>query len=300
MASLISERRFYCGAMDNTIQGRLETIKNVLPFEVTKLDIHDGGDDFLVIEVNGEWMFRFSRQEISRKAFAVEKTFLSKFRCISPLPIPDYHYEGYDFGGYPKIHGTLLTPDMFAGLSEPVRTRIALQMGQFLSAIHNYPVPEASCLGVTEGWGGWYVKIFENFKEAVAPLLSASARKNTLLCLDQILMEPFELSVIHGDFALEDHVFFDQEQQELCGVIDFADVTIHDPAYDFQNILEYGSEEYFDEVMRHYRGIINDTFLKRTKLHIESRPMREASYSLLFGFEKRFKNRMEYLEARYG
>ena len=285
--------------MDSTIQGHLETIKNVLPFDVNDLGIHDGGDDFLVVEVNGKWMFRFPRNDIARNAFVVERAFLSRFKSISPLPIPDYQYEGNDFGGYHKILGTLLTPEVFAGLSKPAWMRIAQQIGQFLSAIHKYPVQEASRLWVTEGWGGWYVKIIQNYRETVAPMLSPSARKNTLQHMEQMLAEPFEARVIHGDFAFEDHVFFDVQRQELSGVIDFADVTIHDPAYDFQNVLEYGGEKYFEEVMRHYQGVGDAAFFKRTKFHIESRPMREASYSLLFGFEKRFKNRMEYLEAKY-
>ena len=71
--------------MDSVIQAYLETITSVFPFDITNLAIHDGGDDFLVIEVNGEWMFRFPRQEISRKAFAVEKAFLSWKRLTPSL-----------------------------------------------------------------------------------------------------------------------------------------------------------------------------------------------------------------------
>ena len=286
--------------MNELAEKYLYQIKKVFPLEINAFALHDSGDDFVIIEVNQTWMFRFPRNELSQKAMGVETDFLAEFKAISPLPVPARSYIGQDFVGYRKIQGVSLSLEIFMGLSNPARIRIAQQIGQFLSAIHNYPVREASSLGVTEGWGGWYVKIFENFKEAVVPLLSASARKNTLLCFEQILMEPFEPSVIHGDFALEDHVFFDERRQELSGVIDFADVTIHDPAYDFQNVLEYGGEKYFEEVMRHYQGIGNGVFLERTKLHIETRPMREASYSLLFGFEKRFKDRLVYLEARYG
>jgi hypothetical protein len=79
-----------------------------------------------------------------------------------------------------------------------------------------------------------------------------------------------------------------------------ADVTLDDPANNFQNILEYGGEEFFEAVMCHYQGKKDSTLLKRTKLRIEARPLFEASFSLLFGFEKRFKERMGYIEAKYG
>jgi len=38
----------------NLIQNHLETIKSVFPQEIASTTIHDGGDDFLVIEVNGK------------------------------------------------------------------------------------------------------------------------------------------------------------------------------------------------------------------------------------------------------
>jgi aminoglycoside 2''-phosphotransferase len=286
--------------MTSEIQRHLETIKRVLPFDITEVSIHDSGDDFLVIEINAGWMFRFPRQAIAAKAMEVEKVFLCKFKETSPLPVPDYRYAGEYFAGYPKIHGEVLSPEIFQGLSPTTRDQIARQIGEFLSAVHNFPVDEAKRIGLTEGWGGWYAKIIQNFREVVAPALSPSARQNGLACIEQMAAEKFESKVIHGDFALEDHVFFDGKRQELSGVIDFADVTLNDPAHDFQNIVEYGGEAFFEAVMSHYRGENDPALLKRTRLRIQTRPLLEASYSLLFGFEERFKERMGYIEAKYG
>ena len=286
--------------MNEAIQTYIDKIKQVFPHNIDETFVHDEGDDFLVIEVNGEWMFRFPRQEFSRKAFAVEKAFLARFNPISPLPVPDYQYSGDDFGGYRKIHGSPLSIELFQNLSGASQERIAQQIGQFLSTIHNFPMDEAKQIGLTGDWGGWYFKIIQNYRETVAPMLSSSARKTSLQFIEQTLAELFEARVLHGDFALEDHVFFDMQRQELSGVIDFADVTLNDPAHDFQNIVEYGGESFYEEIMEHYQGRDDPTLLKRTKLRIEARPMLEASSSLLFGFEKRFKDRMEYLEAKYG
>jgi len=82
-------------------------------------------------------------------------------------------------------------------------------------------------------------------------------------------------------------------------VIDFADVTINDPAHDFQNIVEYGGDAFFQSVMEHYKIKDDPTLLRRTKLRIEARPLFEAAYSLMFGFDERFKDRIEYIEAEY-
>jgi aminoglycoside 2''-phosphotransferase len=286
--------------MTDTFEKQLAAVKEVFPAELSTVTIHENGDDFIVFEINHAWMFRFPRREISRDAQKVEKAFLATFKHISPLPVPDYQYLGDDFVGYPKIQGASLSLDLFQSLSIKSRQRIAEQIGEFLSSVHNFPIDDAKQMGVTVGWNGWHQKGIQTFREELAPLLTPTARRNALACLDRMLAEPFEWKVIHGDFALEDHVFFDEQRQELSGVIDFADVTLNDPAHDFQNIVEYGGEEFFDAVLDHYHGADDPTLLKRTKLRIEARPMLEASYGLIFGFEESFKERMNWIESNHG
>ena len=286
--------------MTDTLERQITAIKNIFPSDISNVTTHDNGDDFFVVEINHEWIFRFPRQEIASKALQVEKAFLARFKTISPLPVPDYKYSGEGFVGYPKIQGMALSVELFQNLSKASRERIARQMGQFLSAVHNFPVDEAKRLGLTEGWDGWYIKIIQNFRDAIVPTLLSSAQKSAMTCIEQMLAEPFESLVIHGDFAFEDHVFFDVEKQQLSGVIDFADVTLNDPAHDFQNIVEYGGDEFFEAVMSHYQRNNDATLLKRTKLRIKARPLFEASYSLMFGFDERFKERMRFIEAKYG
>ena len=278
----------------------LRSIRNIFPQGIDAYTLHDSGDDFVIIEVNQEWMFRFPRNEISASAFVVEKAFLTRFKSVSPLPIPVYQYDWDGFGGYRKIPGLLLTADVFSSLSNAVRVGIARQMGQFLSAVHSFPIEEAARLGVTEGWSGFHQQAIQRIQDEVAPALSPSARRKALACIERMMAEKFEPRVLHGDFAFEDHVFFDEARQQLCGVIDFADVTINDPAHDFQNILEYGGEAFFQAVMAHYRIENDPTLLKRTKLRSQARPLFEVAYSLMFGFPERFEERLMFIEATFG
>ena len=44
--------------MSDYIQRRIEQIKKVFPYDVGTVQIHENGDDFVVIEINQEWMFR--------------------------------------------------------------------------------------------------------------------------------------------------------------------------------------------------------------------------------------------------
>jgi aminoglycoside 2''-phosphotransferase len=286
--------------MLDVFEKQLAAIKEIFPGEISSTIVHNNGDDFIVFDINDAWIFRFPRRDISRDALKVEKVFLAKFTHISPLPVPDYQFFGEDFVGYRKIKGASLSLDLFQSLSKQSRQKIARQVGQFLSAVHNFPIADAKQMGVTFGWNGWHEKGIQTFREVLAPMLTPAAQSNALACLDRMLAEPFEPKVIHGDFALEDHVFFDEQRQELSGVIDFADVTLNDPAHDFQNIVEYGGEEFFTSVMEHYRCEADPTLLARTKLRVEARPMLEVSYGWIFGFEDSFKERMNWIESTYG
>jgi len=284
--------------MDRDIQKYIERIKKVISFEINKIDIHDGGDDFLVFEINSEWMFRFPRNDISQKALEKEMQFLARLKPLSPLPTPDYQYSGDGFAGYTKIHGKHLSDELFQGFSGDVREKVAEQLGSFLSALHNFPLNEADELGLTQGWNGTHHKNGTVFLEKVAPLLSPFARNKVTRYMEELLACEFIGRVIHGDFYLPDHVFFDESQNQL-GVIDFADANIYDPAHDLQCVLEIGSEVFFESLMKYYDGNEDVDLLKRSKLRLLARPLFAAGYVFANKLEGQYASRLAYIEELF-
>jgi len=284
--------------MNEDHQSYLDRIEEVFPFSVTRVDIHKGGDDFLVFEINSEWMFRFPRNEASRIACKEEMQFLAKFRPLSSLPIPDYQYVGDGFAGYAKIRGRQLSDELFQELSIDIREKIAEQLGSFLSALHKFPLGEADELGLTHGWDGTHHENGRVFLEKVAPLLSSSARNKAIRCMEDLLAEKFTGRVIHGDFYLPDHVFFDQGQKQL-GVIDFADVTIYDPAHDLQCVLEIGGEKFYESVMKRYDDNQDTDLLKRSKLRLLARPLFVAGYIFSNCIEEQYASRLVRIEDAF-
>ena len=281
--------------MDRDIQKYTKQIKTVIPFEINSVKVHDGGDDFLVFEINYEWMFRFPRNDVSRKTFEKETQFLARFKPLSPLPIPYYQYVGDGFAGYAKIRGSRLSAQLFQGLSKNIREKVAGQFGSFLSALHKFPLYEADEIGLTQGWDGVHHKNGATFLEKVAPLLSPSVRSKATRCMENLLAEKFTSRVIHGDFYLPDHVFFDEGQNQL-GVIDFADANIYDPAHDFQCIIEIGGESFFESVMNYYQGEKDVNLLKRSKLRLAARPLFYTGYIFANGFEDQYTSRIAHIE----
>lgn len=278
----------------------LRSIRNVFPQGIDTYTLHDSGDDFVIIEVNQAWMFRFPRNGFSQKAMEIETKFLAEFDAVSPLPVPVRSYIEDDFVGYQKIQGEQLSFELFAEFSNPVRKRIAQQLGQFLSAIHNSPIVKAASIGIAHNWNGLHHESNLYFLEHITPLLSPPARKKSIALLENLLVEEFESRVIHGDFYLPDHVFYDKSKQELCGVIDFGDVTIFDPAHDWQCIVEAGGEAFFDSVLENYQAEHDTALLKRSKMRLDARPLFVAGYMFQHGLEEQYADRLARIEASFG
>lgn len=286
--------------MDQLIETYLQQIKEVFPQEIDALAIHEGGDDFLLIEVNHAWMFRFPRNELSQKAMEIETNFLEEFKTNSPLPVPARSYLGRGFVGYRKIQGTPLNFEIFADLPKPTRDRIAQQLGQFLSALHNFPIKKAASMGIARGWNGLHRKAGLYFLDHVTPMLSSTARKKSIRLMMSVLAEEFEGKVIHGDLYFPDHVFFDESEHELSGVIDFGDVAIFDPAHDWQCVVELGGEELFEAVMKHYQAEKDASLLNRSKMGLDARPLFVAGNMFLRGMEEQYEQRIARIEAKFG
>ena len=300
VASRFLRGDFVVKIMDKMVETYLQRIKGVFPQELRFFTLHDGGDDFVIIEVNHDWMFRFPRNELSRKTMEIETNLLTELKTIVSLPVPARSYLGEDFVGYRKIQGEQLIFEIFENLSKSTQMRIAQQLGQFLSAIHNFPVEKASGIGIVQGWGGLHHKAGLHFLEHVSFLLSPTSQRKSVSLMENLLDEEFKGKVIHGDFYLPDHVFYDESKQEISGVIDFADVTIYDPAHDWQCIVEIGGEEFFEAVMAHYQPDDDPALLKRATMRLDARPLFVAGRIFLQGLEEQYADRLACIEARFG
>lgn len=277
----------------------IELIQTVFPHPIQSVEQHHG-DDFLIIEVNHQWMFRFPKSRAAPAVLEIEKQFLKSFGPISPLPVPDYTLIGPGFVGYRKIKGLLLTPTRFRSLSTSVQDKVTEQIGRFLSAMHAFPVGQALEMGITEGWDHWRPKAFHTFKQDIAPRLSQKAHRNSLELFEEFLSHQFAPVVIHGDFYPRDHIFFDPLRQELSGVIDFGDLTLEDPACDLKNILSEFGEETLHQVLAQYQGPADSGMIERMRTSLQAEPLFDAAYDVQFGYPGRLIQHIRAIEASFG
>lgn len=88
-------------------------------------------------------------------------------------------------------------------------------------------------------WSNFYTEI----RRRVFPLLDTREQQWTQRLFEGFLNDErnfeFEPVLIHGDLS-PDHILFDREKGVVTGIIDFGDMHIGDPAYDFQRKLTTG------------------------------------------------------------
>jgi aminoglycoside 2''-phosphotransferase len=277
----------------------LDLIQTVFHERIEAVEQHSG-DDFLVMEVNHQWMFRFPKSRAASEVLEIEKKFLKAFEPIAPISVPHYMLVGEGFVGYPKIEGLLLTPSRFGTLPRDVKDKFCALIGSFLTALHTFPIAQALEMGMTEGWDHWRPKAFQTFKQEIAPRLSQKARRNSLNLFEKFLTFQFSPVVIHGDFYPRDHIYFDPQRQELSGVIDFGDLTLEDPACDLKNILSEFGEETLRQVLAHYLGPTDLEIHDRMRTSIQAEPLFEAAYDVQFGYPGRLTHHIRDIEAMFG
>ncbi|WP_223069551.1 phosphotransferase family protein [Paenibacillus caui] len=230
-----------------------------------------------VIIVGERLVFRFPLSSDS-VSLETEKRFLPKLAERVTLPIPKILFESdsqddLQYIGYPIIQGEPLMDVHFLSLSETVKDRIAKEIADFLTSLHTFqddPVTRNDPDESRVTWKGGWEFFFAEIERFVEPKLG----KNERLWVQRMRREylqtdgSFEFTpcLIHGDFKRE-HIFYDPDAERLSGIIDFGQLKVGDPAYDFHYLhLNYG-ERFMNSVYLYYLGPKDDNFHSRIEIY---------------------------------
>lgn len=233
-------------------------------------------------EVNGEFIFRFATDEADSAKLEREVAVLAELAPELPIAVPDYEFAdapGHDypcpFAGYRKIAG--LTGEE----QRPSRERwpaIAAQFGEFLSALHGFPVERARALGVPkapeETFGAEYrtkdaatllarVRGFAGAIRTGAPDLITDETERYLS--GRVALpprSPLLLVLCHADLKGE-HILVSERADAVVGVVDWTDCTITDPLLDFARLLIWLGEGFARQVLTRYTEPVDGAFLER-------------------------------------
>ncbi len=265
---------------------------DLLTQELPELAIHsaipiEAGWDCFVLEVNGEWIFRFPRREEVLPGLEKELRLLPLLAGWLPASIPQVEYLARRkdgdllFMGYQKIPGAAVS---VAALE---RDRVAQGIARFLSALHNLPLELAGQAGIAGrdalAWRAGFLDFMDWACEHAFSLLSPIAREQAECLWEGYLQEEanftFQPCLIHCDLGPE-HILVDQDG--LSGVIDWEDAAIGDPAIDFAGLYWMNDPAGFARVLAHYDRPVEPSFERRAAFYATIAPFHE----IRFGLEK--------------
>lgn len=222
-----------------------------------RLEVLGAGWDNLALLVNGEWVFRFPRRAVAARLIERECAVLPLLAPHLPLPVPVPHRIGapgdgyrYPFAGYRILPGITACR---AGLSDEERAALVPALAGFLQTLHSLPPGTAPPVSDE-------LERADHRRRASAlrEKLAHAARLLPDLSLAALRAEVDRLAAapawqgpgcwVHGDLYAR-HVLIGPDRR-LCGVIDWGDVHLGDPALDLSvafTLVPPGSQAKFAE-----------------------------------------------------
>lgn len=246
------------------------------------------GWDNTAFIVDEDMAFRFPRRKIALDFLETEWRALPKIAPHLSMPIPVPKWKGspsahfpWPFIGYRMIPGFTAC---YANLPEEQRAALAVPIARFLAELHSLPTSEMShCHSTIDNrsridWTVLIPNIQKNFEElSLLGILENKAKLTSILEHLRDLRSPVSSSIVHGDFYVR-HLLVDEKHQ-LCGVIDWGDVHVGDPAIDLAIAHSFLPLIAHDAFIKAYGEISEDTW-KLAKL----RAIFSSTYLILFGY----------------
>jgi aminoglycoside 2''-phosphotransferase len=209
--------------------------------------------------VNKEWVFRFPKGEQAANDLRKELSILPRVAKRISIAIPEFVYvgeqsaSGMPFVGYKKLPGDLLGESAVPDLSFEGRKRLARELASFMDELSSVPVDEAREAGVPERvLHQEYAALLEEAKQSLFPLVTEPVREYILSRFEDFVGEPtfeqYSPTLNHGDLS-PDHFVVHPADGNLIGIIDFGDLFVGDPDYDYIYLLEDCGEDFTRRVM---------------------------------------------------
>jgi aminoglycoside phosphotransferase (APT) family kinase protein len=203
--------------------------------------------------VDDHLVFRFPRREVAVSLIEREIRILPLLAPHLPLPIPAPVFIGkpdaeypYPFAGYERIPGTTACRLIW---SDAERARNAAPLARFLADLHRIPIERETLLWAPGDDIGRAdltkrVPMVQERLHAIAPTLHGIDVRRLLDLLDRLMTTPPHTEPpcwVHGDLYSR-HLLVD-EAHLVCGVIDWGDVHLGDPALDLSIAFSFLAPE---------------------------------------------------------
>lgn len=220
--------------------------------------------------VNDELVFKFPKKAWVWRDLERELSFLPYARPLLPLPVPEYLHTMPESASEPHgyvvcryLPGNAIDPRT---LTDHERTPLARTLARFLRSLHDIdPTPVTSMLprdderAVVTQYRG-------DAETLVAPRLSTTEGMRLSEVFAEHLNDERNFNgrsvIVHADFSA-DHIL--RVGTSVSGVIDWGDVSIGDPDYDFNYLYEELGEAFVREVAAQYGHADPDRLVRKAR-----------------------------------
>jgi serine/threonine protein kinase len=212
-----------------TIDARVELFKKQFPKEkITSIQERQGADHS-VLEINHTWMCKSAttQQGVALLDREVQLLKLLQGKITTQISVPVCFEE--NFLVYKKIPGSPLISYAFYRLGNKQRSKLILEVAQFLSELHKALQPEEiASLHLTKSDWPWSIEKLQEHRHHL------HENKDLLDVFDNImdiyqeeLAVPAAATLIHNDMDIK-NIIVDPLTGQLRGIIDFTDVAFDD------------------------------------------------------------------------
>lgn len=230
-------------------------INKVFPeLEWKKTKFITSGWDHNILLLDNNLVVRMPKNNDAKKRIMVDFCLLTHLqnKIDANIPIPFLKDVKSKIVIYKAVNGTTLSEDQYKKLSQSEKAKFAKHISTFLSQLHKTSINNASKCGIPKK------NIIDINREVIhnAKLIYSHLSHQEKNSLDNFIKRRKEIlkenkpRLIHGDLTSE-NIFFNKNNTNKIGIIDFSDAVIDDPARDFSALFSYG-DQFVTEVIKSY------------------------------------------------
>lgn len=262
---------FFESSPHSDLKDCLRQIENEFGLKINKYhhDQYSFGND--VLTVNNKYIFRFPKSKEAKQHLKHEIELLEFLHGKVKLDIPHYTFisKNKEFGGYELIPGKPLYVPLTKKVSKKNKMKMVGELMGFINVFHAIDLKQFVQFKplVKKDFVKTEQEVEVALQEKLFPKLSLEDRgliRDFYTEAKSIVgANTFECP-IHGDLY-EWNVLWDKKTEQ-CGLIDFSDYMISDPARDFEVFFDFGPD-YPEMAYEKYTGHKDPDFLKRAKAY---------------------------------
>ncbi|WP_248924703.1 aminoglycoside phosphotransferase family protein [Paenibacillus hamazuiensis] len=255
------------------------------------MTVERSGFQNLVIAAEESYLFRFPLGLDEERRLCTELWLLPHLEKHVSLQIPHYMVvaqaeDPFIYAGYRFISGEPLLKEKLRSLSAWQKGRIAGTLGMFLGQMHSFETGKHLLYNTSaEEWRLTWIYFYNKVENTVFPHLDNCTRVWVTNVFQWYLHDPLHFSfhpcLLHGDVKPA-HIIFDADEGNVKGIIDFGQVMVGDPAFDFGVLcFEYG-DDFILDMLGHYPMTTDPTFVSRIRYFYK---MEVALRTIVYGIE---------------